>query len=107
MKVQGAVLDTIECPKCGHSIPVSEALLRQIEERARAQTRAEIAKLRASLVGKELEIQQREVALLRSLISILDVHWTEGSPASCRAEGLPWAGALSSASPSSIAHLAR
>jgi hypothetical protein len=60
MKAHGAPLDTIECPNCGHAIPVSEALSHQIAERARAETKAEIDKLQSSLTSKEKEIQERE-----------------------------------------------
>jgi hypothetical protein len=49
MKAHDASLDTIECPECGHAIPVSEALSHQITERARAQSEAEIASLQTAL----------------------------------------------------------
>ena len=49
MKAHDASLDTIQCPECGHAIPVSEALSHQIAERARAQSEAEIASLRTAL----------------------------------------------------------
>ena len=60
MKAHGNPLDTIECPNCGHAIPVSEALSHQIAERARAELRAEIDKLQSSLTRKEKELQDRE-----------------------------------------------
>jgi ribosomal protein S26 len=60
MKARGTALDTIECPNCGHAIPVSEALSHQIAERARAETKAEIDKLQSALTRKEKELQERE-----------------------------------------------
>jgi hypothetical protein len=58
----GAPLDTIDCPKCGHAIPVTEVLSHQIAERARAESTAEIAALQNQLVRKEAEAQARFVA---------------------------------------------
>ena len=60
MKAQGNPIDAIECPNCGHAIPMSEALSHQIAERARAESRAEIDKLQSSLTRKEKELQERE-----------------------------------------------
>jgi hypothetical protein len=60
MKAHDASLDTIQCPECGHAIPVSETLSHQIAERARAQSDAEIARLQSSLARKEQEVQERE-----------------------------------------------
>jgi hypothetical protein len=60
MTSTNASLDTIDCPNCGHAIPVSEVLSHQIAERARAESSAEIAKLKNSLTRKEQEIQERE-----------------------------------------------
>jgi hypothetical protein len=60
MKARGHPLDTIECPNCGHAIPMSEALSHQVAERARAESRAEIDRLQNSLTRKETELQQRE-----------------------------------------------
>ncbi len=60
MKAHGTPLDTIECPNCGHAIPVSEALSHQIAEKARAETKVEIDKLQSSLTRKEKELQERE-----------------------------------------------
>src|SRR5947209_3723549 len=60
MKAHGSPLDTIECPNCGHAIPMSEALSHQIAEKARAESRAEIDKLQSSLTRKERELQERE-----------------------------------------------
>jgi hypothetical protein len=53
MKSEATTLDSIECPNCGHAIPVSEVLSHQIAERARAESGAEIAKLKSSLARKE------------------------------------------------------
>jgi hypothetical protein len=53
-------LDNIQCPNCGHVIPVSEALSHQIAERARAESRVEIAKLQDSLARKEQDVKERE-----------------------------------------------
>jgi hypothetical protein len=63
MKSDTATLDSIECPNCGHAIPVSEVLSHQIAERARAESSAEIAKLKSSLARKEQDIQERESKL--------------------------------------------
>jgi hypothetical protein len=60
MKAHGSPLDTIECPNCGHAIPMSEALSHQVAERARAESRAEIDRLQTSLTRKERELQERE-----------------------------------------------
>jgi hypothetical protein len=60
MKSDATALDSIECPNCGHAIPVSEVLSHQIAERARAESSAEIAKLKTSLARKEQEIRERE-----------------------------------------------
>ncbi len=60
MKSESHTLDSIECPNCGHSIPVSEVLSHQIAERARAESSAEIAKLNSSLARKEQDIRERE-----------------------------------------------
>ena len=63
MKSEAATLDSIECPNCGHDIPVSEVLSHQIAERARAESSAEIARLKGSLARKEQDIQERESRL--------------------------------------------
>jgi hypothetical protein len=60
MTAHGSSLDTIECPNCGHAIPMSEALSHQIAERARAESKAEINRLQNSLTRKERELQERE-----------------------------------------------
>src|ERR1700737_5569642 len=60
MKAPRSPLDTIDCPNCGHAIPMSEALSHQVAERARAESRAEIEKLQTSLTRKETELQERE-----------------------------------------------
>jgi hypothetical protein len=60
MKSGTAPLDTIECPNCGHAIPVSEVLSHQIAERARAESKVEITKLQSSLARKEEEVKERE-----------------------------------------------
>jgi len=60
MKSETPTLDSIECPNCGHAIPVSEVLSHQIAERARAESNAEVAKLKNSLARKEQEIHERE-----------------------------------------------
>jgi hypothetical protein len=63
MKFEATSLDSIECPNCGHVIPVSEVLSHQIAERARAESSAEIAKLNSSLARKEQDIREREIKL--------------------------------------------
>jgi hypothetical protein len=63
MKSDTTTLDSIECPNCGHAIPVSEVLSHQIAERARAESSAEIARLKNSLARKEQDIQERESKL--------------------------------------------
>jgi hypothetical protein len=60
MKCDATTLDSIECPNCGHAVPVSEVLSHQIAERARAESSAEIAKLKNSLARKEQDIRDRE-----------------------------------------------
>jgi hypothetical protein len=54
-----APLDTIDCPNCGHAIPVTEVLSHQIAERARAESTAEIAELQSLLARKEQEAKAR------------------------------------------------
>jgi hypothetical protein len=63
MKSETTKLDSIECPNCGHDIPVSEVLSHQIAERARAESSAEMARLKSSLARKEEDIQERESKL--------------------------------------------
>jgi hypothetical protein len=63
MKSDSNALDSIECPNCGHAIPVSEVLSHQIAERARAESSSEIARLKSSLAHKEQDIQERESKL--------------------------------------------
>jgi hypothetical protein len=63
MKSDATTLDSIECPNCGHAIPVNEVLSHQIADRARAESSAEIAKLKSSLARKEQDIQERESKL--------------------------------------------
>jgi hypothetical protein len=63
MQSDATTLDSIECPNCGHAIPVSEVLSHRIAERARAESTAEIAKLKNSLARKEQDIQERESKL--------------------------------------------
>lgn len=55
-------LDSIDCPKCGHAIPVTEVLSHQIAERARAESTAEIAALQDQLARKEEEVKTRFAA---------------------------------------------
>jgi hypothetical protein len=64
MKSHTATLDSIECPNCGHAIPVSEVLSHQIAERARAESNAEIAKLKSSLARSRIYKSER-VSLTR------------------------------------------
>src|SRR6187401_3177210 len=54
-----APLDTIDCPKCGHAIPVTEVLSHQIAERARAESNEEIAELQSLLARREEEARTR------------------------------------------------
>src|SRR5262245_962862 len=63
MKSEATTLDSIECPSCGHAIPVSEVLAHQIAERARAESSAEIARLKGSLARKEQDVRERESKL--------------------------------------------
>lgn len=51
--------DAIDCPKCGHVIPVNEVLSHQIAERARAESHAQIAELQSLLASKEEEARTR------------------------------------------------
>ena len=57
-----APLGTIDCPKCGQTIPVNEVLSHQIAERARAESTAEIAELQSQLVRKDEEVKARVAA---------------------------------------------
>jgi hypothetical protein len=54
-----APLEAIDCPNCGHAIPVNEVLSHQIAERARAASNAEISELRTLLARKEEEVTTR------------------------------------------------
>jgi hypothetical protein len=60
-----APLDTIDCPKCGHAIPVTEVLSHQIAERARAESNEEIAELQSLLASKEEEAKARLAAEIK------------------------------------------
>jgi len=60
-----AALETIDCPKCGHAIPVNEVLSHQIAERARAESTAEIAQLQSLLARKEAEAKSRLAAEIK------------------------------------------
>src|SRR5689334_14218916 len=53
MRRASSPLDAIDCPKCGHAIPVNEVLSHQIAERARAESNAEIAELQRLLTDKD------------------------------------------------------
>jgi hypothetical protein len=60
-----APVDTIGCPKCGHAIPVNEALSHQIAERAGAESNEEIAELQSLLARREEEAKARLAAEIK------------------------------------------
>src|SRR3989344_7958658 len=67
-------LDEIECPKCGHPIPVSEALRHQLSEELKEQEK-DVEKrvataVSAALTSREKELKTREAQLSESERSI-------------------------------------
>jgi hypothetical protein len=60
-----APLDSIDCPKCGHAIPVNEVLSHQIAERARAESNAQIAELQSLLADKDEQAKARLAAEIK------------------------------------------
>jgi hypothetical protein len=85
MKSDVTTLDSLECPSCGHAIPVSEVLSHQIAERARAESTAEIAKLNSSLARKEQDIRERESKLDEAMKAQSGSR--DGQPSSGQADG--------------------
>lgn len=59
-------IDSITCPSCGETIPVTETLRRQITEEARAEMQQEISKTQKTLASKEKQLQAREAELSRA-----------------------------------------
>jgi hypothetical protein len=55
--------DSIKCPKCGESIPITETLHHQLTEQARAEMKLELAGGQKTLVAKEKELHAWEVKL--------------------------------------------
>lgn len=55
--------DSIKCPKCGESIPITETLHDQLTEQARAEMRRELAREQKTLVAREKDLQAWEVKL--------------------------------------------
>jgi hypothetical protein len=60
-----APLDSIDCPKCGHAIPVNEVLSHQIAERARAESNAQIAELQRLLADKDEQAKAQLAAEIK------------------------------------------
>jgi hypothetical protein len=52
--------DSVKCPKCGESIPITETLQNQLTERARAEIKRELASEQKTLLLREREVQARE-----------------------------------------------
>jgi hypothetical protein len=55
--------DSIKCPKCGESIPITETLHHQLTEEARAEVKRELAGEQKALVAREKDVQARESRL--------------------------------------------
>ena len=68
--------DSIKCPNCGSSIPLSEALSHDIEERARLKYQSELERskkdFQAELIQKDKELQKRLEAERKTLTSKID-----------------------------------
>jgi sarcosine oxidase delta subunit len=58
MKTAEPALDSIKCPNCGELIPVSETIYHQIAEKARAESKAEIAKQQRELSTKNERLKK-------------------------------------------------
>jgi len=57
------VPDNIECPSCGHVIPISETIYHQAFEQAQRDLKAKSAKQEQELAEKEKQLQAREAAI--------------------------------------------
>ncbi len=55
--------DSIRCPKCGESIPITETLHHQLTEQARSEMKRELAGEQKTLVAREKDLQARESRL--------------------------------------------
>jgi len=64
--------DSIKCPKCGESIPITETLHHQLTEQARAEMKRELAGEQKTLVAKEKDLQAREARLAEAEQDIED-----------------------------------
>jgi hypothetical protein len=60
-----AVLDSIECPGCGATIPISETIYHQVAERAEQDLKAKSLQQERVLAAREKQLQAREGALDR------------------------------------------
>ncbi len=56
-------IDTINCPGCGKSIPITQTLRHQLAEEARAELQQELTKQQQALASKEKELQTKEARL--------------------------------------------
>jgi hypothetical protein len=63
-------IDTIQCPKCGEVIPISEALRRQVAEEARASLQKELAPREQALTAKEEKLAQKEASLKKEELAL-------------------------------------
>jgi hypothetical protein len=59
--------DKIKCPNCGALIPVSEALIHQIEERVRAEAKGQILAKQREFEEKEKEFARKEAELSKKM----------------------------------------
>jgi hypothetical protein len=60
-----AVLDSIKCPGCGETIPISETIYHQVAERAERDLKARSLQQERALVAREKQLQAREGAFDR------------------------------------------
>jgi len=60
-------VDTISCPNCGSSIPISETLSHQLAEKASARFKAESVKQQQAIAQRERELAAREETLVATV----------------------------------------
>lgn len=64
VKMESSV--SIQCPKCGENIPITETLNNQLTERAREEIKRQLVDEQKALTAKEKELQTRETKLAQA-----------------------------------------
>jgi hypothetical protein len=62
MRKAEAALDSIECPSCGETIPISETIYHQVAEKAERELKAKSQQQERALAAKEKQLQAKEAA---------------------------------------------